>query len=574
MPTPHVEAARKYAKDVKSGKVAACKWVRHACQRFERDVKAQRTKAFPYRLDDPTAERVCRFVELMPHIKGEWARRGDNLVLEPWQCFILVNVFGWVHKKTGLRRFRTAYIEVPRKNAKSTISSAVGLYMLAADNEAGAEVYSAATTRLQAKVVFQVAHAMARRNNAFRQKYGVHVGAQNVNVVRSSSKFEALSSEGNSLDGLNISCAVIDELHAHKTRLVFDVLETATGSRPQPLMWLITTAGSNRAGVCYEQRTYLTKVLEEVTDDDTYFGIIYTLDDGDDWMDPAIWAKANPNYGVSVYEDDISRLCRKAQEMPAAQSNFLTKRLNVWVNADSAWMDMRAWDRAADETLDREDFVGEPCLIGLDLATKVDIAARVDLFTREIEGETHYYAFGRYYLPQSAVDDGRNSQYSGWEIDNLLVLTQGDVIDFSYIQQELLDDAERFEVVQIAYDPWQATQLATKLMTEGANVVEIRPTVQNFSEPMKELDALVRAGRFHHNGDPVLAWMVSNVVCHIDAKDNIYPRKERPENKIDGVIALIMALAVAITHTQEKVTIPLVMGIGPSDLEEQDGPSE
>jgi phage terminase large subunit-like protein len=549
----YVAIATDYAQDVVAGRILACKWTKLACERQLADLAQQDTDDFPYRFERTAAAKVCRFVELLPHIKGKWA--GQPLRLEPWQCFILTTVFGWVHAETGLRRFRTAYIEVPRKNAKSTITSAVGLYMLTADGEMGAECYSAATTRDQAKIVFHDAQNMARKSPAFRQHYGVEVGAHNISVLSTASKFEALSAEGNSLDGLNIHFAAVDELHAHKTRAVYDVLETATGARSQSLLFAITTAGSNRAGICYEQRTYLTKLLDRVAADETYFGVIYTTDDGDDPFAPETWAKANPNYGVSVLPDDIARLARKAQEMPSALNNFLTKRLNVWVNADVAWMDMRAWEACADPSLDVADFEGEPCLVAYDLASKVDMAVRAQLFERDIDGVRHYYAFCRYYLPEAAVEESGNSQYRGWEHAGRLCVTDGNIIDFTVIEDELLDVVPRYEIREVPYDPFQATEFSTRMAAEGLPMVEMRPTVLNFSEPMKTLEALVLAKRFHHDGDPVLAWMVSNVVCHTDAKDNIYPRKERPENKIDGVIAVLMALGRALAQPITQASV-------------------
>lgn len=528
--------ARQYAEDVVNGDIIASHLTITACQRHLNDLAAQESEAYLYYFDTDAADRACRFISKMPHIKGKWA--GKPIDLEPWQVFIIASVFGWLHKATGLRRFRTAYIEVPRKNAKSTLSSGIGLYMAFMDGEGGAEVYSAATTRDQARIVFRDAQAMARKSQRFLASQGVQVLAHNINQLSSASKFEALSAEGNSLDGLNVHCGIIDELHAHKTRDVFDVIETATGAREQSLLWLITTAGSNRAGICYEQRTYLIKILEGVTEDDSYFGIIYTIDDEDDWTDPTVWAKANPNYGVSIFPDDIARLCRKAQTMPSALNNFLTKRLNVWVNADTAWMDMRAWDRCKDETLAEEDFIGEPCVAAIDLASRVDIAAKLKLFKR---GET-YYLFGNYYLPEETIANSGNSQYAGWDISGLLTATPGNTIDYGYIENDLLNDAGLFEVLEVAYDPFQATQFSQRMAEEGFEMIEMRPTPLNFSEPMKELEALVLQRKIVHNGDPILAWMVSNVVCHLDKKDNIYPNKERPENKIDGVIALIMAL--------------------------------
>jgi phage terminase large subunit-like protein len=555
----YVDAALQYARAVIDGDIAACKWTRLACERQLADLDRE----FEYQFSVEQADRVCRVIELFPHIKGKWA--GNPIRLEPWQVFILTTVFGWVNAD-GDRRFRTVYIEVPRKNAKSTLSSAVGLYMAFMDGEAGAEVYSAATTRDQARIVFNDAQQMGRKSPKFLAAKGVKVSAHNIHQLSSASKFEALSAEGSTLDGLNVHCGIIDELHAHKTRAVFDVIETATGARSQPLLWLITTAGSNRAGICYEQRTYVTKLLDRVAEDDSYFGIVYTIDDEDDWTDPAMWAKANPNYGVSIYKDDIARLCKKAMQMPAAQNNFLTKRLNRWVNADTAWMVMRAWDRCANPALSVDDFEGEPCIIALDLASNIDIAAMLQVFQRD----NKYYCFGRYYLPEDTVQNAGNSQYPGWSIEGRLIETPGNVIDFGYIEDDLRELSSRFEVQEVPYDPFQATQFSTRMIAEGFPMLEVRPTVKEFSEPMKWLEALVLAGRLVHDGDPVLGWMVSNVVCHVDAKDNIYPRKERPENKIDGVVALIMAINRWMMREQVAPSVYETRGILNFDLSATD----
>ena len=559
-----------YANDVVAGTIAACKWTIAACQRQLDDLAKQRTPGFPFAYEPARGARVCRMLELLPHIKGRW--KSPTIRLEAWQIFLLMTVFSWVYataaaadpelrEKDGLRRFRTAYTEVPRKNAKSTISAGVALYMLALDHEQGAECYSAATTKDQARIVFDVARAMARKTPAYCDRFGVDVSAHALIVPDSESTFKALSSEDNSLDGLNPHLAVIDELHAHKTRGVYDVLETATGARSQALLWSITTAGSNRGGICYEVRTYLTKILGGAATDDSFFGIIYSIDDDDDWADPRVWAKANPNYGVSVFPDDIARLCRKAQELPSAQPNFLTKRLNVWVNADSPWMDMRKWDACADPTLTLDQFEGEDCVAAFDLASRIDIAARLYLFQRAVpeknkdgedEPRTHYYAFGRFYLPEDVIEESDNSQYAGWARAGRLIATDGDTTDQNLIQDDLRLDSHRINFREVAYDPYQAQKFAAELMEEGFPMVELGATVKNFSAPMKEVEALVRARRLHHDGDPVLTWMVSNVVCHVDKKDNVFPNKQTAKNKIDGAVALIMAMGRAM-HAPEPL---------------------
>jgi phage terminase large subunit-like protein len=539
------QVASNYLLNVLEEKIPANKFVKQACERQLKDLTKEGSKGFPYIYDPVKGSKVCAFIELLPHIKGKLA--GQPIQLEPWQIFIVITAFSWVHKDTGFRRFRRTYIEVPRGNGKSAISSAIGLYSLAADEEGGAEVYSFATTRDQAKIVFGDAQQMARKTAGLRNHFGLEVNAHNINILKTASKFEALSSEGSTLDGLNTHFAIIDELHAHKTRAVYDVVETSIGKRTQSMLWIITTAGSNRAGICYEVRGFVKKVLDGSAQDDSQFGIIYGLDDGDDWTTEESLIKANPNWGVSVMPEVLLPLQAKAMSMPSAANNFRTKHLNEWVNADVSWMDMRAWDNCADPTLSVEDFEGKECFMALDLASKTDIAAKINLYVRD----GHYYCFGNYYLPRDTVDKGENSQYSGWESLGLLSVTDGAIIDFMVIENKILEDCKRFDVIEVPYDPFQATQLSMRLLNQGVNMVEVRPTVLNFSEPMKQLEALVLDKKFHHNGDPVLTWMVSNVVCHTDAKDNIYPRKERHENKIDGVVALIMALSRAIANNNE-----------------------
>lgn len=548
----YLKIANQYIKDVLSGKIPACKYVVQACERQRADLKR---KDLPYKFDKKKAVKICQFIEVLPHIKGIWA--GKPIKLEPWQVFVLTTVFGWVDAG-GLRRFKTAYTEVPRKNAKSTLSSGVALYLLCADGEGGPEVYSAATTRDQAKIVWEDAKRMVDRCTPLREYFGVQSSAHSVYVQKSAGVLKALArDQGGNLDGLNIHGAIVDELHAHKTREVWDVLETATGARSQPLIWGITTAGFNRTGICYEQRAYTIKILDRVHEDEEYFGIIYTIDENDEWTDPKVWAKANPNWGVSVSPDDIARKARKAMEMAAATNNFLTKHLNVWVNADTAWMNMRAWDACADATLSEEDFKGEPCWIGLDLATKTDLAVYMKLFKRE----DMYYLFGRYYLPEEAAEDGRNSHYQGWARQGILTLTPGNITDFECIENDLRADASLYSVQQVGYDPWQASYLATRLMAEGLPMGEYRQTVQNMSEPMKQLEALVLSNKLRHNGCPVLTWSISNVVAHVDAKENIYPRKEFPENKIDPAVASIVALGEYLTCEQEGPSVYETRGI-------------
>lgn len=532
---------------VQDGSQPACHWVKQAVARQQRDLERD---DWQFRFDEESANRVVQFAESLPHIKGS-KFAGTKLNLSDWQCFIYTTAFGWLDDY-GLRRFRTVYCEVPRKNGKSTMSAPVGLYCLAADNEPGAEVYSAATTRDQAKIVWGDARLMARKCPAMSEALGVDTSAHSIFVPEDACVFKPLSRDhqGN-LDGLNVHCAIIDELHGHKDRSVWDVIETATGAREQPILWAITTAGSNRMGICYEQRTYVTKILDQVHEDETYFGIIYTIDKNDDHFDPAVWAKANPNFGISVSPDDLARKAAKAKQMPSALNNFLTKHLNVWVNAGSPWMNMVKWAACFDAEMQEEDFEGEECVLSNDLATKTDAVCSGKLFKRNIDGLDHYYWFPRFFLPQEAIDDGRNEFYEGWEQNGHLIATPGSATDFNLVEESVRDDCMLFRVVDAVFDPWQAAHIIQNLSEDGLNAAEYRQTVQNMSYPMKELEALVLEQRLHHNGNPVMTWMISNVVCHVDLKDNVFPRKERPENKIDGPVALIMALGRYIAENND-----------------------
>jgi phage terminase large subunit-like protein len=568
----HVAESIEYANQVLAGEIPACKWVKAACQRQLDDLARWQSDpdwAFEWRPE--LADRAIRFIELFPHIKGGkvWTA-GDPIRLAASQKFGIACVFGWVHKAGGARRFRTVYEELPRKNAKTTKLAPICLYMLTADGEMGAEVYSAATKEEQARIVFEIAQQMARMEPEFRARFGVEVFRKALAVRETASVFKPLAADADSLDGLNISFAAVDELHAHKTRAVYDVLDSGRGSRSQPLLWAITTAGSNRAGVCFDVRSYLTKILNsvlkrhdglgypvkgEVADDETFWGIIYTIDEGDDPFDEATWRKANPLYGVSVDPEDLRRMAAVAQVQAQALNEFLTKRLNIWVNADSAWMNMLQWDACGDSALKLDDFARDDCIVALDAAFKKDLFAKVRVFRRSLADGPHYYVFGRYYTNAELVEQKGNEHLQAWVSEGRIRVTPGNVLDIAAVREELVGrkaadgkleepgDLQRFGLLEVPFDPAQLTQFATEMIEQGVPMVEIRPTVLNFSAAMKELEELVVSRRLHHDGDPVLGWAIANVVCHRDAKDNIYPRKDDPLKKIDPAIALVMALS-------------------------------
>ena len=546
----YVEAAQRYMTAVVSGAVPACKWTKLAIERQRQDLQRPLSADWPYVFAPELAERPCRFIELLPHIKGKWAREGRLIELEDWQCFILTTVFGWVHHETRLRRFREGYVEVPRKNAKSTLSSGLALYMLSADGEQGAEVYSAATTRDQARIVFDDSKAMADRVPDLRTYLGVVVLQHSITVAATSSKYTPLAAEGSTLDGLNVHFAVIDELHAHKTRAVYDVIDTARGAREQSLLWNITTAGTDRSGICYERRTHATKVLDGVITDPALFGIIYTIDDADDPFQPSSWAKANPNWGKSVLEDDMVAAARKAEAMPSSLANFLTKRLNVWVNGESAWMDMRAWERCAQPGLSLDDVPeGTPVWMGLDLAQKRDFAALVAVFQQD--GKWHVCT--RLYLNELAVQESGNAHLSGWARQGYVQVTDGDITDFEVVAEDMRAICRKCDVQEIAFDPALSMYFATKLIEEGLPLVEITQRALFFTPPLIQVENLVHERKLVHDANPVMNWMVSNLVVKVSKFNELRaPTKERPENKIDGPIAMLMALGRAMANADPE----------------------
>lgn len=558
--------AKRYARDVVDGRILAGKSIRLQCRRFLDELKESKRKDFPFRFDHDKASRICRFIELLPHSKGKWARSKETLRLEPWQIWVLACTFGWLRKRDGLRRFRVLFVVVPRKNGKSALSAGVGLYMFCADNEFGAEVYSGATNEKQAWEVFGPARLMAMRTPALLRKFGVEVNARNLMRVADSSKFETII--GDPGDGQSPSCSIHDEYHEHDDDRQVDTMQTGMGARDQPLQVLITTAGDNLAGPCYasiqEERDKLAGIGHNggpPLEDETFFAE-YTIDEGDDWKSEAALRKANPNMGVSVSADFLLARQRDAIATPRKAGVFKTKHLDLWVAAKSAYFDIEAWRKCArpeieaqaDRAILLDMLAGRRCIAGLDLASKVDIAALELLFPpigSQATIDDPYYRLGWYFLPEETVLNVPS--YQGWDAQGLLSVTPGNIIDYDEILEKLRDIRGRFQLEQVAYDPHQATYLATTAMKDGFPMLEYRQIVLNMSEPMKELDALSRAGTIAHGGCPVMEWQVNNVVAQLDKKDNVYPNKPRAEAKIDNPVALIMALGTAMTKEEEAV---------------------
>lgn len=554
------DIATAYAQEVVAGKIIACKWHRLACARHLADLDRVGSDGFPY-VWNPVlqnksernfrpAERVCKFAELMPHIKGDWAAAGQLIKLEPWQVFVLASIFGWVHMRTFKRRFRGADIIVPRKNAKSTLAAVIGLYMLGPDEEFGAEIYSGATSQDQAMEVFRPALLMSRSTPRYCQNYGVTVNVSNLSIAENNSKFEPII--GKPGDGASPSCAIVDEYHEHKTAELYDTMKTGMGARSQPLILVITTAGSDISGPCYLHQVELQKILEGVVQNDQRFGIVFTIDDDDDWTSPEAIAKANPNYGISVDVEFLAEQQRDAQTDPRKQNVFKTKHLNVWVAAASPWLNLYNLQQAGDVTLTLGSKAWDGSVIGLDLASKQDIASAVALCWIGYDDSREYYAFSKNYVPEEALKKPENAHYQAWVHGGHLIATPGNMISLTQIQEDAIEVTRKIGSKEVAKDPWGGHQMGANLEEEGITVVDIPQQVRYLSEPMKQIAALVDSKRFHHDGNPCYVWMLSNVEVKEDRNENIFPRKSRPGNKIDAAVATIVAMNRALVGGESK----------------------
>jgi phage terminase large subunit-like protein len=544
---PSVNAANKYAREIVSGKITACRYVVLACQRHLDDLEKSKSKSFPFKFDKDHGERVCRFIEKLPHTKGKWARLNQKLKLEPWQYFQFINVFGWRRKKDGLRRFREAYSEIPRKNGKSAIGAGSAIYMFAADGEAGAEVYSGATTEKQAWEVFRPARRMCLKTPDLVAHFGIEVNAKNLNIQKDDSRFEPLI--GDPGDGSSPSFAVVDEYHEHTDNSLYETMISGMGAREQGLIWAITTAGSDIAGPCYEQRSRIIEMLENTTPDDELFGVIYTIDKDDDWTSVDALRKANPNMGISVLEDYLISQQQRAIKNARHVNTFKTKHLNVWVQSKTAFFNMEKWKACEDLSLALENFQGQECILGLDLARKLDMNSMPRVFVKYIEGKKHYYCVAPcFWVPEDTVFDDDNKRlsdrYQGWVNAEYLLATDGAEIDYREILEEAKDTEIIAPVVCSAIDPHGATNLSHHMMDEGLEPVTVTQNYTNLSDPMKELEAAINSGRFHHDGHPIMTWCISNVVGKFlpGNDDVVRPVKEGADSKIDGAVALIMAI--------------------------------
>ena len=546
----NLDPVTEYAERVASGEILTCELVRLAAERHLRMLKKAPLKG--YHFDEERARDIIKFFTILKHVKGEWA--GCNFELQPWEEFILGYIMGWI-RQDGTRLVRTAYVEVPRKNGKTTLSAGLALYLTLCDGEDGAEVYCAATKRDQARLLFDVAKQILQKVPQLKRR--VRVFQSNISYEPKFSKFEPLGADVDTLDGLNIHGLIIDELHAHKDRGLWDVLTSATGARRQPLIFAITTAGlGGTPSICRQEHDYSEQVLRGVIEDDSRFAFISTTDDGDDWADPAVWRKVNPNYGISVREEFLREECAKALANPAEQNKFRRYYLNEWVQQETRFLDLRTWDASAG-LVRPEKLEGRICYGGLDLANRIDLAAFVLLFPPQ-GGDDNWYVLPYFWVPEAAiVERSRQDRvpYDAWARQGFIRAIPGEVIDYAAIRQDILNLSRRYRFFRIGYDPWNAAEFAQRLEENGIEMIEVRPGFKSMTEPTKELAKLVIERKLRHGGHPVLRWMADNLVVKTDPAGNLKPDKEKSREKIDGMVALITALAVAMRFSGQDVGV-------------------
>jgi len=541
MSQPKQSKADEYIAAVISGEIVAGELVRLACQRHARDLEDGHTRGL--RFDRAKAQRVIDFFGFLRHSKGEWANQ--QFTLEPWQQALTWILFGWVHTGTGYRRFRTAIVELARKNGKSTWAAGVALFLTIADGEQGAEVFSVAVKRDQARLVHGEATRMVAKSPSISKV--LKRGRDNLHSLQSNSKFEPLAYEEDSLDGLNPHGVIADEVHAWKNRLLWDVLFTAMGARRQPLLLGISTAGYDRESVFFQQHDYSIKVLKGIVEDDSWFCWITCLDEEDDWEDESTWVKANPNLGTTIRLEELRSAAAKAKASPAELNSFLRLRLNKWTSSHTAWMPMDKWELCS-APVGAEALKGRPCFGGLDLSTTTDVSAFVLLFP-PCGDDRKWSVLPNLFLPEEAIEQRSKRDrvpYDQWRRQGFFNLTPGNVIDYDYIRAKVQELASQYDIREIAFDRYNSSQIVTQLMGDGFTMVPFGQGYVDMNSPVKRLMELVLTGDLAHGGNPVLRWMANNCMAATDPAGNIKLDKSKSREKIDGMVALAMALGRAI----------------------------
>jgi len=504
--------------------------------------------------DEKKADRAVTFIQNLCHTKGRWA--GQKFLLLPWQEQIIRDLFGIV-KEDGNRQFLTAYVEIPKKNGKSELAAAIALYLLYADGEASAEVYGAACDRNQASIVFDVAKQMVLMSRALEKRSKVMGATKRIINYSNAGFYQVLSAETGTKHGLNVSGLVFDEIHAQPNRHLYDVLTKGSGdAREQPLFFIITTAGNDKNSICYELHTKALDILKGRKKDSTFYPVVYGLSEEDDWNDEENWLKANPSLGHTIGIDRVREAYLNALDNPAEENVFKQLRLNIWTNSAVTWIPEHIYDKG-NHPIDIENLRGRDCYAGLDLSSTSDITALVLMFPPRHEGE-NYQVLPFFWLPEDtlALRSSRDHVlYDVWEKQGFLLTTEGNVVHYGFIERFIDELSTIYHIREIAYDRWNATQMVQNLEGMGLIMVPFGQGYKDMSPPSKEYYKLMMEGKIQHGGHPVLKWMAQNVVMRQDPAGNIKPDKEKSVEKIDGIVATIMALDRCIRHQKNDGSI-------------------
>ncbi|MDO4659789.1 terminase large subunit [Streptococcus sp.] len=506
------------------------------------------------RYDEKKADRAVTFIQNLCHTKGRWA--GQKFLLLPWQEQIVRDLFGIV-KKDGNRQFLTAYVEIPKKNGKSELAAAIALYLLYADGEASAEVYGAACDRNQASIVFDVAKQMVLMSRALEKRSKVMGATKRIINYSNAGFYQVLSAETGTKHGLNVSGLVFDEIHAQPNRHLYDVLTKGSGdAREQPLFFIITTAGNDKNSICYELHTKALEILKGRKKDGSFYPVVYGLSEEEDWNDEENWLKANPSLGHTIGIDRVREAYLNALDNPAEENVFKQLRLNIWTNSAVTWIPEHVYDKGS-QPIDVESLKGRDCYAGLDLSSTSDITAFVLIFPPRHEAE-NYQVLPFFWLPEDTlVLRSRRDHvlYDVWEKQGFLLTTEGNVVHYGFIERFIEELSTIYHIREIAYDRWNATQMVQNLEGMGLTMVPFGQGYKDMSPPSKEFYKLMMEGKIQHGGHPVLKWMAQNVVMRQDPAGNIKPDKEKSIEKIDGIVATIMALDRCIRHQKDEGSI-------------------
>ena len=497
--------------------------------------------------DEAKAQRAVEFIRCLKHTKGRW--RGQAFDLLPWQETIIRDVFGTV-KEDGFRQYNTAYVEIPKKNGKSELAAGVALYMTCGDNEWGAEVYGCASDRQQASIVFDVAVDMVEQCPALKRRIKPVMSVKRLVYKPTNSFYQVLSAEAYTKHGLNVHAVIFDELHSQPNRELFDVMTKGSGdARTQPLFFLITTAGTDRHSVCFEQHQKAEDILCGRKVDPTFYPVIYGAADDADWTSEEVWYRANPSLGHTIDIGKVRNACLSARDNPAEENIFRQLRLNQWVKQSTRWMQMEKWDACA-FPVDEGELLGRECYGGLDLSSSIDITAFVLVFPPRDDSEKYVF-LPYFWIPEeNMVRRVRRDHvpYDVWEKQGFLETTEGDVIHYGFIESFIEDLGKRFHIKEIAFDRWGAVQMVQNLEGLGFTVVPFGQGFKDMSPPTKRLMELVLERNVAHGGHPVLRWMMDNIFVRTDPAGNIKPDKEKSTEKIDGAVAAVMALDRAVRN--------------------------